>query len=105
MANTIIKGKFGIEVLFDGATSWDPVTDYPAGLPVESLEMIPTATDDKLIVKESDATGISYMNALAATAYDNKIKYFNTEKSAKNLFLFVTGTDASAGVKLLITLK
>lgn len=105
MGNTITKGRFSLQVLFDTSADWDAADDYPNGLSVESLEMIPTATDDAILVKEVDTSGPAYMNALAATKYDNKIKYFNTEKSEKNLFLFVDKDDVSSGVILLITLK
>lgn len=105
MANTVTKGKFGLSILFDGSTAWDSGTDYPAGLAIESMEMKPTATDDVISVREIDASGYSYFNEVSATAYDNKIKYFNTEKSGKNLFPYVVGNEVSAGVTLIIILK
>jgi len=105
MANTITKGDHTINILFDGATAWDPIADYPAGLCVESLEMKPTATDDLISVREDDASGISFFNEKAATAYDNKIKYFNTEKSEKRFRLYIVGNEVSTGVILIIELK
>ncbi len=105
MANTVTKGKFGLNILFDGATPWDSATDFPAGMCIESLEMKPTATDDGIIVRETDASGYPYFNELAATEFDNKIKYFNTEKSEKPFFPYIVGNEVDAGVQLIILLK
>lgn len=105
MANTTTKGKWVIDVLFDGATAWDMADHYASGLCIESLEFKPTATDDLLIVKETSATGPRLFDVKAATAYDSKIKYFNTEKSMKKFLLYVVGNEVSAGARLIITLK
>ena len=105
MANTTTKGKWVIDVLFDGATVWDMADHYASGLCIESLEFKPTATDDLLIVKETSATGPRLFDVKAATAYDSKIKYFNTEKSMKKFLLYVVGNEVSAGARLIITLK
>ena len=105
MANTTTKGKWVIDVLFDGATAWDMADHYAEGLCIESLEFKPTATDDLIIVKETSATGPRLFDVKAATAYDSKIKYFNTEKSMKKFILHITGVEASSGARLIITVK
>ena len=105
MANTITKGKWIIDVVFDGATALDMADHYEAGLCIESLEWKPAATDDILVVKETSATGPRLFDVNAASAYDSKVKYFNTELSKKRLFLHITGNEATANSRLIITLK
>ena len=105
MANTTTKGKWAIDILFDGATAWDMADHYASGLCIESLEWKPSATDDLLIVKETSATGPRLLDVKASTAYDSKIKYFNTEESKKKFLLHITGAEASANSRLIITVK
>lgn len=105
MANTIVKGNHGLSITFDGATAWDSTTLYPEGIVIESMEFKPTATDDLIAVRETTATGRFYFNEKAATAYDNKIKYFNTEKSWKKFKPYIVGNEVSAGAILIIEMK
>ena len=105
MALTELKGNNTISVLFDAATLWDSQTAYPDGLLIESMEFKPTATDDLIIVREKIATGVQYFSEKSATAYDNKIKYFNTEKSRKRLFPYVKADERTTGTLLIIVLK
>jgi len=105
MALTVKTGSHTISVLFDGATAWDSTTSYPDGLVIESFEFKPTATDDIIIVREGVATGVQYFSEKAATAYDNKIKYFNTEDSQKRLKPYVVGNEATNGSLLIIQCK
>lgn len=105
MALTITKGRNTINVVFDGATAWDSTTDYPDGLSVESLEFKPAATDNVMTVREGSATGVRYFSAKAATAYDNKVKYFPTAQSDKKLSLYVVGNEATTGGMLIVQCK
>lgn len=107
MANTLVQGKNGFSVTLDGSTNFDSADHYTngRGIAVESLEMKPTATDDAIIVKEDDASGRIIFSEVSANAYDNKIKYFNTEDGKKRINLFITGTDVDAGVILIVELK
>ena len=105
MALTVTTGKHTISILFDGSTPWDSGTDYSNGLVIESMEWKPTATDDIITVRETDASGVQYFSEKAATAFDNKIKYFNTEKSIKKFYPYVVGNQATSGGLLIIVLK
>jgi len=105
MANTIVYGAQGFSITFDGSTPWDAITKFPAGIIVESFEFKPTATDDLMAIRELDASGRFYFNEKAATAFDNKIKYFNTEKSRKRFFPYIVGAEASSGSILIVELK
>ncbi len=105
MALTVTKGKQTISIVFDGSTPWDSGTDYPNGLCIESMEFKPTATDDIITVREIGATGVQYFSEKAATEFDNKIKYFNTERSRKRFYPYVVGNQASSGGMLIIVLK
>lgn len=103
MANTITYGKNGIEIVFDGATAWDSSTVFPSGIPLASIEMKPAATDNVLTVREdASATGRKVFATKAADAYDNKIKYFNMERSRRLYKLYVVGNEATATVVMLI---
>ena len=105
MALTIVKGRHTMSVVFDGSTAWDSGTDYPDGFMIESMEFKPTATDDVMIVRELVSGGCAYFNEKAATEYDNKIKYFNTEDSSKRFFPYVVGAEGSSGAMLILELK
>lgn len=105
MANTVTKSGSVINILFDGATAWDSTTLYASGLVVESIEFKPTAINDVMAVREGSASGPFLFHEKAASAYDNKIKYFNTEKSEKRFYPYVKGDEASAGTLLIIQLK
>ena len=105
MANTIVYGAQGFSITFDGATVWDGIDKFPAGIIVESFEFKPTATDDLIAIRELDASGRLYLSEKSATGYDNKIKYFNTEKSRKRFFPYVVGNQVSAGAILIVELK
>lgn len=106
MANTVKAGLGILNVTFDGATAWDVTSssglsrDCINGIKVRFLQMIPTTTDDKLIVREVDASGAILFNGLAANKYDRQILYFN---DATRLYkLYVTGTDVSTGVMMIV---
>ena len=108
MALTVKTGSIGgnvISILFDGSTPWDSATSYPDGLVIESMEFVPAATDDILIVRESIATGVQYFQNKAATVHTSKIKYFNVGSSVRRLYPYVVGAEATTGVLLIITLK
>jgi len=106
MALTVKAGLGALNVTFDGATAWDLASgssltrDCPNGVKVRFIQMIPTATDDKLVVRETDANGAVLFNGLAANKYDRQIVYFN---EATRLYkLYVVGTDASNGVMMVV---
>jgi len=108
MALTVKTGTIGdnvISILFDGSTPWDSATNYPDGLVIESMEFVPAATDDVLIVRQAIATGVQYFQNKAATVFTSKIKYFNTGNTVKRLYPYVVGAEATTGVLLIITLK
>lgn len=109
MGNTIVYTDSGAEITFDGSTNWDSgsssglAKDAPNGLAIRSLRFIPTATDDILIVRDGSATARSIMSEKAATAYDAKSVYFNHKKAmSRRRKLFVKGSEATSGVKLII---
>ena len=106
MSNTVKAGLGVLNVTFDGATAWDLASssgltrDLTNGIKVRFIQMIPTATDDKLIVRETDANGAVLFNGLATNKYDRQILYFN---DATRLYkLYVTGTDASNGLMMIV---
>lgn len=105
MANTVVKGDHTIAITFDGSDPWDGYDAYPDGLLVESFEFKPTATDDLMAVREKVAGGVFYFHEKAATAFDNKIKYYNTDISNKLFYPYIVGAEASAGAILIIQLK
>ena len=105
MANTVTKGKWIIDVLFDGATALDMADHYSDGLCIESLEFQPSTDGDAIIVRETSATGPRLMSVTSELSTDSKVKYFNTEQSKKRFFLYVVGDEASASSRLIITLK
>lgn len=108
MALTVTKGTTAdnvISILFDGSTLWDSATDYPNGLVIESMEFVPSATNDILIVRQAVATGVQYFQIKAASAYTNHIKYFNTGDGVKRMYPYIVGAEASSGGLLIITLK
>lgn len=104
MSNTITYGENGFSVVLDGS-ELDMITKFPSGVHLESLEMVTTATDDILAVREANATGRFLFHEKSATAYDNKIKYFNTERSKKRIKLYVKAAEATSGVILIVELK
>jgi len=106
MANTVKAGLGVLNVTFDGATAWDITSssglgrDLTNGIKVRFIQMIPTTVDDKLIVREADASGAVLFDGLAADKYDRRVLYFN---DATRLYkLYVTGTDASNGLKMIV---
>ncbi len=106
MALTVKAGLGVLNVTFDGATAWDLASssgltrDLSNGIKVRFIQMIPTAADDKLIVRETDANGAVLFDGLAADKYDRRVLYFN---DATRLYkLYVTGTDGSNGVKMIV---
>ena len=102
MANTLTRGDRGISILFDGATAWDSTTAFPKGLRIESIEFCCVATGDICIIREESASGRKIMDEESATAYDNKIKYFNTERGRKMYKLYVVGNEITAACRLII---
>lgn len=113
MANTVKYDETGIEITFDGSTAWDITDatssklgkDAPDGISIRSLRFIPTATAAILIVRNGGATARSILDETAATAYDIKSLYFNHQKAEdRKRKLYVKGTEATNGVKLLIEL-
>ena len=105
MANTVTKGKWIVEVLFDGATALDMADHYTAGLCIESLEFKPAADAAAIIVRESSATGPRLFSVASELVTDSKVKYFNTEQSKKAFLLYVVGAEVTALSRLIITLK
>ena len=113
MAVVSVKTAGGWQVTFDGAAEWDITsatlegitTDSRTrdrGVRIQSLEVTPAATDDKLIIREGGATGRIIMNFLAADKYDEKIKYFNDINGGKYYKLYVAAAEVTSGIILLI---
>jgi len=108
MSNTIVKGEHGFTVTFDGATAFDAATTltklYPLGLHIRSIQMVPTATDDILTVREDGvAAGRIMFKVKAETAYDIKTKYFNVPND--QLYkLYVVGNEATSGAMMIVEL-
>ena len=110
MAITVVRNNGGWEVTFDNSTEWDITSatlngsdslERSKGVKLRSLEVIPTATDDAIKIRDGGATGRVIMNVVAADARDERIKYFNTDP-AKYYKLYVVASEVSSGVKLLI---
>ena len=104
MALTVVEGTHGMVITFDAATAFDITDYYENGVTVDSMEFIPTATDDKLIVTDTVAAGREMFNCLAATAYDNKFKYFPGPPDRRDK-PYVAAANVSSGVKLIIEFK
>jgi len=103
MALTVTKGTSHMTIVFDGSTAYNSATDYPNGLAIKSLESVPTATDDTITVRETDATGVTLFKKTAATAYDNHIKRFK-QASDKRYNLYVVAAQVTSGVMLIVEL-
>ncbi len=104
MPNTVKTGSNGVTIVFDGSTAWDSSSLASSGMPVGSLEFKPVATDDICAVREdASATGRKIFDEKAATAYDNKIKYFNATAESGRLYkLYVVGSEVTASCTLII---
>ena len=109
MALTVKKGSQGFNVTFDGATAFNLATDTDVGTPslladgitVKSIQFVPSALDDILIVREEGATGRIIMKVKAASEYDQKIKYF-FDKADRRQKLFVVGAEGSNGAMMIV---
>ena len=103
MALTVKTGTNGLTIIFDGSTAWEYNDEAPNGLRIESLEFKPTQTDDICVVREDGVLGGRIIfSEKAATAYDNKIKYFNTENGKRYYKPYVVGAEFSNGGILII---
>lgn len=105
MALTIASSGGIINVTFDGATAWNSslgtgLNIIPGdGIRVKSIQMVPAATDDILIVRKDSATGEILASWKAADAYDSRIKYFHNDHLYK---LYVVGAEATTGVMMIV---
>ncbi len=107
MANTIVVGTRGFTVTFDGSTDWDLASssgltnDLPNGVAIRSIQIIPSAADDIITIREVDATGRVIMKSRCLDVYDQKIKYFSSPTDQRHQ-LFVKGSEASSGVMMIV---
>lgn len=107
MANTIVSDGHVIDlVAIDTDWNWyDTLTAYgtsKVGVPIQSIQFIPAATDDKCVIKNGSATGPVIFDATGATAYDGKIVYYHGEELKP--FLDVGDGSYNAGARVIITL-
>ena len=65
MANTTTRGKYYLSVQFDGSTNWDSATYFSGGVMIESIKLVPSASNDYILVRENSATGpyLSYLKS------------------------------------------
>ena len=107
MTLTVKDGNQGFNVTFDEATDFNLATDtdlkslHPNGIAVKSIQFIPSAADDLLIVREESASGRIIMKVKASSEYDQKIKYFFDHKDRRQK-LFVTGAEGSNGAMMIV---
>ena len=115
MANTTKINLPFIDVLFDGATDWDIATD-PAfdaymfirrdGLRVVGMQMIPSASQDACVVRNSktaDATKAKIKQFLASSKFDQaqRVGFAGGQYS----FPSILASEVTAGVQLIIEVK
>ena len=105
MSNTIVKTGLTVDItdidedwLFNTATFLGQT-----GLFISSIQFDPIQTDDECIIKEGGETGAIIFRALAANAYDQKIKYFHGEN--KHPFLDFGDGTFTAGTRIIIELS
>ena len=105
MAITVAQDDNFINVTFDGVTDWDISSnsqlnqDLANGIRVSSIQMIPTATNDTLVIRKGSATGVIIAKWVAADVYDSRILYF---KSHRLQDLYIKGSEGSSGVMMII---
>lgn len=80
MSNTVTKSGRAVNV-----TAMDSDFDFSAdtGMGVsnlESIQFIPNASDDELIVRDGSATGPIIFQFKAIDGYDSAVKYFSGQK-------------------------
>jgi hypothetical protein len=56
-ANDVTRRGLFIEIIPDGTTDWDSLTDYPGGMVLEYVAFSPSAATDVFKLRESAATG------------------------------------------------
>jgi hypothetical protein len=106
MANTVVAGEGFLNITFDGATAFDITSATlgltngarPNGIRAKSLQFIPAATDNILIVREGSASGPIIFKGKAADVYDHKV----IQLSGKPQKLYVVGAEATATVTLIV---
>lgn len=106
MALTIVQGDNGYTVLFDGATAFNQATDtdiknpLPDGKTLKSIQFVPSALDDEMVVREGSATGRIIMKVKAASVYDTKIKYFNDMVDKKHKLFCAAAENTTGGMMI-----
>ncbi len=115
MANVVaVSGGF-IQITHDGATNYD-MTGSANGLTkeasdghaIKSIQFNPSATGDKMVIREGSLTGPIFFECTCTDIYDNKCKYFDQTGPKRNIKLFIAGADVTidtpANASLLIEL-
>ena len=90
MSNTTTVSGSTINIVPDGTTDWVWSTDLDSGLVqagaicLKSIQIIPTATDDRIIIHDGGLnTAPLFDTGLIATKYDVRTIYFNPPRWCK----------------------
>ena len=78
-ANTVTVEENTIKLVLDGTTDWtwkDEFTDRDTGIIVYSVQFIPSAADDRMIVHTSTLDSVAIFDSGVVTSIDSVIKYF-----------------------------
>jgi hypothetical protein len=107
MALTVKHDCCFINVTFDGVTDWNSTTtaasglakDYPSGIDIYDIQMVPSAAGDTLTVRAGSATGVILFKKKADSDCDNGKYTFHGGQFSK---LFVNASEVSAGVMMIL---
>ncbi len=115
MANVIAASGGFIQITHDGSTDYDMTgalnglaKPAPDGHAIKSIQFNPSATGDKMVIREGSLTGPILFECTCADIYDNKCKYFDQTGPKRNIKVFIEGADVTintpADASLLIEL-
>ena len=93
MANTTTVSGSTIQIVPDGTTDWVWSTDLTTGMGggggilIKSIQFLPSATSDRLIIHEGGLDGAAIFDSGPfADAYDARVKTFDPNKWCKPYF-------------------
>lgn len=89
MALTGVVGSYSIDLTLDNATDWTwahATLGWGAtspGVRLQAIHWRPLATDNSIKIRDGSVTGAVIFEAKAATAYDQRIIYFDSRLMMK----------------------
>ena len=107
MANTTTSDDSSIQIVPDGSTDWlwsSDLTAKNSGIHVNSIQFVPSAAADRLIIRNGSITGVTLFDSGAVVDAGAVIRYYSGKRIRPVIDASECTFDTAASAKIMIDL-